>query len=97
MQEAVSRTVNLYDAKTNLSDLVERAAEGEEIIIAKNGKPCARLLALPEQREPRQPGGWEGQIWCADDWEETPQELIDAFEADDPLLRIRPESEKPSE
>jgi prevent-host-death family protein len=93
----MSRTVNLYDAKTNLSELVERAAEGEEIIIAKNGKPRARLVALPAQREPRKPGGWEGQIWFADDWEETPRELIDAFEADDPLLHGPPEPEKPGE
>jgi prevent-host-death family protein len=93
----VSRTVNLYDAKTNLSDLVERAAEGEEIIIAKNGKPRARLVALPAQRELRQPGCWKGQIWYAPDWEETPQELIDAFEADDPYLTGGPEPEKPSE
>ena len=86
----MSRIVNLYDAKTHLSDLVERAAEGEEIIIAKNGKPRARLVALPAQREPRRPGGWKGQVWTAPDWEETPQELIDAFEADDPYLRPNP-------
>ena len=86
----MTRTVNLYDAKTHLSDLVERAAEGEEIIIAKNGKPRARLVALPAQREPRKPGGWEGQVWMADDFDETPQEIIDAFEADDPYLSPNP-------
>ena len=92
-----SRTVNLYDAKTNLSELVERAAEGEEIIIAKNGKPRARLVALPAQQELRKPGGWEGQVWYAPDWEETPQELIAAFEADDPNLTGGPEPEKSCE
>lgn len=40
------KQVNLYDAKTHLSSLVEEAAAGEEVIIAKNGKPCARLVAL---------------------------------------------------
>ena len=93
----MSRTVNLYDAKTNLSDLVERAAEGEEIVIAKNGKPRARLVALPAQRELRKPGCWKGQIWFADDWEETPREIVDAFEADDPLLHRPPGSEKSEE
>jgi prevent-host-death family protein len=39
--------VNLYEAKTNLSSLVERASKGEEIVIAKSGKPIARLMALP--------------------------------------------------
>ena len=40
------KQVNLYEAKTQLSSLVEEAAAGEEVIIAKNGKPCARLVAL---------------------------------------------------
>ncbi len=42
-----SSQVNLYEAKTQLSHLVERASHGEEIIIAKAGKPMARLIALP--------------------------------------------------
>ncbi|HUH04991.1 MAG TPA: type II toxin-antitoxin system prevent-host-death family antitoxin, partial [Kofleriaceae bacterium] len=53
---------NLYDAKTNLSQLVDRAAAGEEIIIAKNGVPLARLVPLREQTTPRRPGGWEGRV-----------------------------------
>ncbi|WP_293901852.1 type II toxin-antitoxin system prevent-host-death family antitoxin [Phenylobacterium sp.] len=42
------KQVNLYEAKTHLSALVDQAAAGEELVIAKNGKPRARLLALPE-------------------------------------------------
>ena len=56
------KQVNLYEAKTQLSALVEAAAAGEEIVIAKNGKPCARLVALPEPavkpRGKRQFGYW---------------------------------------
>ena len=48
-------TVNLYEAKTRLSALVERAAAGEEIVIAKNGIARARLVALPVPSEPRRP------------------------------------------
>lgn len=44
--------VNLYEAKTQLSNLVERAANGEEIVIAKAGKPMARLLSLAPERVP---------------------------------------------
>ena len=52
-----STQVNLYEAKTQLSSLVERAAEGEEIVIAKAGKPMARLVALtPEPKLPRKSG-----------------------------------------
>jgi prevent-host-death family protein len=54
------RQVNLYEAKTQLSALVDAAAAGEEIVIAKNGKPCARLTALPaaEPPRPREFGQW---------------------------------------
>jgi prevent-host-death family protein len=71
---------NLYEAKLNLSRLVERAAAGEEIIIAKNGKPMAKLVPLPPQK-PRVPGGWEGKVWIADNFDDPlPDELLDLFE-----------------
>ena len=50
---AMSKSINLYEAKSHLSELVERAAGGEEIIIAKAGKPKARLVAIPAQKRPR--------------------------------------------
>ena len=71
---------NLYDAKTNLSQLVDRAAAGEEIIIAKNGIPMARLVALAERRTPRQPGGWEGRVEIGDDFDAPlPPEILAGF------------------
>ena len=48
-------TVNLYEAKTRLSALVERAAAGEEIVIAKNGVARARLVAVAASADPRRP------------------------------------------
>jgi prevent-host-death family protein len=60
---------NLYDAKTNLSQLVDRAAAGEEIIIAKNGVPLARLVPLRAEDSPRRPGGWEGQVYVSEDFD----------------------------
>jgi prevent-host-death family protein len=58
----MTRQVNLYEAKTNLSQLVEDAAKGEEIIIAKNGKPMAKLVVVDaansEQPEKRALGQW---------------------------------------
>jgi prevent-host-death family protein len=59
--QVTGAVINLYEAKTSLSKLVERAAAGEEIIIAKAGKPKARLVPLAGRFEPRQPGGWERQ------------------------------------
>jgi prevent-host-death family protein len=64
------RTINIHEAKTHLSRLVEDAAKGEEIVIAKAGKPVARLVALPapERRVPKF-GTLRGKIWMADDWD----------------------------
>lgn len=71
---------NLYEAKTNLSQLVDRAAAGEEIIIAKNGVPQARLVPLAAQATPRRPGGWEGRVVIAEDFDAPlPPELVEAF------------------
>lgn len=75
--------VNLYEAKTQLSKLVERAAEGETIIIAKAGKPRARLVPLAAGRPRRTPGGWEGQVHIADDFDELPPDIQAAFEGED--------------
>jgi prevent-host-death family protein len=62
-------TVNLYEAKTQLSALVERAAAGEEIIIAKNGRAVARLVPLAKRTAPRPLGRFKGEFVLADDFE----------------------------
>lgn len=74
--------VNVHEAKTHLSRLLKRAAEGEEIVIARAGVPVARLVAYAPERKSREPGAWKGRIWVADDFDETPEELIRAFEGD---------------
>jgi prevent-host-death family protein len=72
---------SLYEAKTHLSELVERAATGEEIIIAKNGVPMAMLVALPKKSPKRKPGGWEGKVWIADDFDAPlPKDVTRLFE-----------------
>ena len=72
---------NLYEAKTALSKLVDRAAEGEEIIIAKAGKPLARLVPFGDVRERRRPGFWKGRVRIGDDFDAPlPPEIRDAFE-----------------
>jgi len=72
--------VNMHEAKSQLSKLVDEVQAGEEVIIAKSGKPVARLIPYEEFKTPRKPGRWQGQIWIADDFDETPSEVIDAFE-----------------
>lgn len=71
--------VNVHEAKTHLSRLLERAAHGEEIVIARAGKPVARLIPYVQKQGPRTPGGWEGRVRIGDDFDELPPELAAAF------------------
>lgn len=73
-------TINLYDAKTHLSQLVERAAAGEEIVIAKAGKPKAKLVPYEEPPTKRIFGqNLLGITYMADDWDApmTPEEIAE--------------------
>jgi prevent-host-death family protein len=80
----MSATLNLYDAKTHLSELVDRAAGGEEIVIAKAGKPKARLVPMEgAPRTPRQPGCWKGRIEIAPDFDAPlPDDVLAYFEGE---------------
>lgn len=67
----IREPVSLYEAKTHLSELVEQAAQGHEITIAKSGKPKARLvpLAARDTRRRRKPGRGKGKVWIAPDFD----------------------------
>ena len=76
----VREPVSLYEAKTHLSELVEQAAQGQEIVIAKSGKPKARLvpLAPKDTRHLRKPGRGKGKVWIAPDFDAPlPPEVLD--------------------
>ena len=76
----MARILNLYEAKTRLSALVEEAAAGREIVIAKAGVPRARLVPL-KPRARRRPGGSKGKIWIAPDFDAPlPDEILDLFD-----------------
>ncbi len=77
-------TVSLYDAKTHLSSLVDRAAEGEEIVISKSGRPKARLVPLGDVHPRREPGKGRGQWSVSDDFDAPlPPEILEAFGQDE--------------
>lgn len=77
-------TVNIHEAKTHLSRLLERVAAGEEIVIAKAGKPLARLVPLEEAPRRRPLGIWEGKIRIAPDFDALPDDLAAAFRGELP-------------
>ena len=73
--------VNVYAAKTNLSQLLDRAAAGEEIVITRNGRPVAKLVAATTPRKPRKLGVLKGRLRIRKDLDAPlPDELLDAFE-----------------
>ena len=71
--------VNMHEAKSQLSRLGELAWKGEEIVIAKAGRPYLDLVPH-RPRTPRRLGLLKGRIWVAPDFDETPVEVIEAFE-----------------
>lgn len=71
--------VNMHEAKTHLSRLVDRAEAGEEIIIARAGRPAARLVPLARRPRTRELGVWRGRVTIRDDFGDLPDELAAAF------------------
>jgi prevent-host-death family protein len=80
----VAEIVNMHEAKTTLSRLVERARAGEDIVIAKAGEPLVRLVPVARRAKPRVSGKWRGKIWLADDFDRLPDDILDAFEGKKP-------------
>lgn len=71
--------VNIHEAKTNLSKLIEETSKGEEVIIAKAGKPVAKLSAYKEKLKPRKFGLWKGKVWMSEDFNDENEEINKLF------------------
>jgi prevent-host-death family protein len=75
--------VNIHDAKTNLSKLIAAAESGEEVIIARNGKPAVKLVVVEPRKKSRRNiiGSGIGKIWVSPDWDSpaTKAEIADMF------------------
>jgi prevent-host-death family protein len=75
------QTVNIYQAKTQLSKLVDLASSGTDVVIARAGKPVARLTTLKEGKRPLVLGLLEGEGWIADDFNDPlPDDILAGFE-----------------
>jgi prevent-host-death family protein len=71
--------VNVHEAKTHLSKLLERVEAGEEIVLARAGKPVARLVPESPRREPREPGWAKGKISMREDFDDRDEEIERLF------------------
>lgn len=75
---------NIHEAKSQLSKLIESALAGEEIVIAKAGKPLVKLIPYQEDKQLRNPGGWEGKVVMNDDFDdELPVGILQGFIGED--------------
>jgi prevent-host-death family protein len=72
--------VNIHEAKTHLSRLVDRAAAGEEIVIGRAGRPLVQLVPYHPPVEPRRLGALKGRIRIAPDFDDTDEEFVRDFE-----------------
>jgi prevent-host-death family protein len=69
----------MHEAKTKLSQLVDRARAGEEIIIARNGEPVAKLVPVRQSSLAKVRGIWRGKVEFADDFDELPADIAEAL------------------
>jgi prevent-host-death family protein len=75
------KQVNIHEAKTTLSRLVDEVSGGEVIVLAKAGRPVAKLVPITEGRKPRKPGYLKGKIKLAADFDAPlPDEILETFE-----------------
>jgi len=72
-------TVNISEAKAQLSALIEKVLSGEVVIIGKAGKPVAKLIRYENSRQQRQPGALKGRIRIADDFDDLPDDIAKVF------------------
>lgn len=70
---------NISQAKAELSALIEEVQKGNEVILAKAGKPIARLVAYSGPVRPRTPGAMSGEIWIAPDFDSLPPDMAERF------------------
>jgi len=75
---------NISEAKARLSALIEKVMHGQEIIIGKAGKPVAKLVPYERSEQTRHPGALKGKIKIADDFDELPEDIAEAFGMVDP-------------
>ena len=76
------KTINIHEAKTHLSQIIERVARGESVIIGKAGKPMAVLSPYKATQAPRKPGSMKGKIHVADDFDAVDDLIADLFEGE---------------
>ena len=79
METVFMHITNISEAKAQLSALIERVLRGEEVIIGKAGKPVARLVRYERAETTRRPGALAGQITIANDFDELPDDIAEAF------------------
>lgn len=75
---------NISQAKAELSSLIEEVLKGNEVILAKAGKPVARLIPYRGPSRPREPGSMAGEIWIAPDFDTLPEDMEEAFGVREP-------------
>jgi len=76
----MGKTVNVHEAKTHFSKLLVRVEAGEEVVIARAGKPVARLVPVQQKPKERKPGFLKDKIWMSPDFDAPlPDEIIDEF------------------
>jgi prevent-host-death family protein len=78
----MAETVNIHQAKSTLSRLIARVESGEEVVIARSGRPVARLVPFTGSMTPREGGQWRGRVRIGRDFDELDEQITRLFEGE---------------
>jgi prevent-host-death family protein len=76
----MTQTINIHEAKTRLSQLLQQVEEGDEIIISRANKPIARLVAYRGKAQPRRLGEAKGIVEIMPDFDQLPEDFLEHFQ-----------------
>lgn len=75
-----THVVNTHEAKSRLSELIREAEQGTEVIVARNGRPVARIVAWKAESSRRVPGSWSGRVTYSEDLVGSDEDVVEMFD-----------------
>lgn len=75
-----THVVNTHEAKSRLSELIREAEEGAEVIVARNGRPVAKIVAWKAATSARVPGSWSGRVGYGEDLVDSDSDIVAIFD-----------------
>ncbi len=74
-----TNVLSIHEVETQLAQVIEQVLAGEDVVVAEAGKPLVKIIRYAQPDEPRRPGFWRGRVKMSEDFDELPDDLLQAF------------------